>query len=96
MTPIGQWQAGAAPISVTAMTKSSRRLRWYGGLGLVAGVLLIVAAPLAGAGISDLVRGYGTMLALSAAYLLAGEWLLALGRSRRGQAQTRGAVLIRR
>ena len=78
------------------MTKSSRRLRWYGGLGLVAGVLLIVAAPLAGAGISDLVRGYGTMLALSAAYLLAGEWLLALGRSRRGQAQTRGAVLIRR
>jgi len=70
-------------------------MRRYGSLGLGAGVLLIVAAPLAGPGISDLVRGYGVLLALSAAYLLAGEWLLTLARSRRGAARTRGAVLIR-
>ena len=69
-------------------------MRRYGSLGFYAGLLLIVAAPLAGAGISDLVRGYGTLLALSAAYLLAGEWLLTLARSRRDLARRPGAVLI--
>lgn len=65
------------------MTKSRHALRRFGGLGLAAGVLLIVVAPLAGTEFAALLRGYGVMLALSATYLLSGLWLVGVGRARR-------------
>ncbi len=81
----------ASPAQPERMTNSSRGVRWFGGLGLASGALLSVAAPLAGTELADLLGGYGTMLALSAGYLLGGLWLLGLGHSRR-VARERSAI----
>ncbi len=58
------------------MTTSRRGLRIWGLLGLAVGLGLILAAPLAN-DLAGLLRGYGAMLAGSAAYMLAGLSILA-------------------
>lgn len=65
------------------MIKSQRWLRWFGGLGLAAGLVLVLGAPIGGDELAGMLRGYGTMLAGAALYLLAGQWLLHVGRGRR-------------
>lgn len=70
------------------MIKSQRRLRWFGGLGLAAGVVLVLGAPIGGGELAGMLSGYGTMLAGAAVYLLAGQWLVRVSRGRRGGART--------
>ncbi|HEX5396139.1 MAG TPA: hypothetical protein VFX74_03515 [Candidatus Limnocylindria bacterium] len=69
------------------MDKTQRRLRWFGGVGLAAGLLLALAAPLGGAELAGMLRGYGVMLAGAALYLLAGQWLIGFSRERRATAR---------
>lgn len=69
------------------MTTSRRGLRLFGLLGMAVGLGLIVAAPLAD-DLTGLVRGYGTMLAGSAAYMLAGLSILAWRSAHHGRSVT--------
>lgn len=64
------------------MTTSRRGLRLFGLLGLAVGLGMIVAAPLA-TDLAGLLRGYGAMLAGSAAYMLTGLSILAWRSARR-------------
>lgn len=81
--------------SVAGMTESQRRLRRFGGMGLAAGLLFILGSPLSGDELVGLLRGYGTMLAFSAAYLLGGLWLLTTARGRRTARLLLGVFLLR-
>ena len=66
------------------MTQRRRRLQLVGALALGTGLVLAIAAPLAG-DLAGLLRGYSLMLAGSAAYLVVGLQFLA----RRHAAQPR-------
>lgn len=77
------------------MLKSQRRLRWFGGLGLAAGLVLVLGAPIGGVELAGMLRGYGMMVAGAAVYLLAGQWLLRVTHGRRVGARAASEQLQR-
>jgi hypothetical protein len=76
------------------MTQRRRRLQSVGLLALGAGLVLAIAAPLAG-DLAGLLRGYSLMLAGSAAYLVIGLQLLARRRAPQARVPAGASELVR-
>jgi hypothetical protein len=76
------------------MTQRRRRLQFVGLLALGAGLVLAVAAPLAG-DLAGLLRGYSLMLAGSAAYLVIGLQFLARRRAPQARVPAGASELVR-
>ena len=76
------------------MAQRRRRLQSVGLLALGAGLVLAIAAPLAG-DLAGLLRGYSLMLAGSAAYLVIGLQLLARRRAPQARVPAGASELVR-
>jgi hypothetical protein len=76
------------------MTQRRRRLQSVGLLALGAGLVLAIAAPLAG-DLAGLLRGYSLMLAGSAAYLVIGLQFLARRRAPQARVPAGASELVR-
>jgi hypothetical protein len=76
------------------MTQRRRRLQSVGLLALGAGLVVAIAAPLAG-DLAGLLRGYSLMLAGSAAYLVIGLQFLARRRAPQARVPAGASELVR-
>jgi hypothetical protein len=76
------------------MKQRRRRLQLVGALALGTGLVLAIAAPLAG-DLAGLLRGYSLMLASSAAYLVVGLQFLARRRAAQPRVPAGASELLR-